>query len=203
MRDFLYLLSPMENKSYRIWGSLSCCYVVWDITPSSPLKVNWRFRGTCRLHLQGRRRSQTINQHEACLFAVCFVLVFCLYFLWCPSVVKCFVLMKFGAGDTHVWDRRSRLTKWSDSSDSFWQFLVRVPCSFPLYSFQFGAHQFSAVRLPYISNMWHSMPESINVRQINGSHLRTVKLHWNTFVSRDLMCRNTTLVDTKQCILPY
>jgi hypothetical protein len=26
----------------------------WDITPCSPLKVNRRFRGTYRLHIQGR-----------------------------------------------------------------------------------------------------------------------------------------------------
>jgi hypothetical protein len=27
--------------------------IFWDITPCSPLKVNRRFGGTCRLHLQG------------------------------------------------------------------------------------------------------------------------------------------------------
>jgi hypothetical protein len=32
--------------------------VFWDITPCSPLEVNRRFRGTCRLHLHGRRISQ-------------------------------------------------------------------------------------------------------------------------------------------------
>jgi hypothetical protein len=30
----------------------------WDITPCTPLKVNRRFGGICRLHLQGRRISQ-------------------------------------------------------------------------------------------------------------------------------------------------
>jgi hypothetical protein len=29
-----------------------------DITPCSPLKINRRLRGTCSLHLQGRRMSQ-------------------------------------------------------------------------------------------------------------------------------------------------
>jgi hypothetical protein len=29
--------------------------ILWDITPCSPLKTNRYFRGTCRLHLQGRR----------------------------------------------------------------------------------------------------------------------------------------------------
>jgi hypothetical protein len=29
--------------------------IFWDIMPRSPLKINQRFRGTCRLHLQDRR----------------------------------------------------------------------------------------------------------------------------------------------------
>jgi hypothetical protein len=37
----------------------------WDVTPYSPLKVNRRFGGTCRLNLQGRRVKQTRNQREA------------------------------------------------------------------------------------------------------------------------------------------
>jgi hypothetical protein len=37
----------------------------WDIMSYSPLKVNWRFEGLRRLHLQGRRTSQAVNQHEA------------------------------------------------------------------------------------------------------------------------------------------
>jgi hypothetical protein len=36
-----------------------------DITPCSPLKVNRRFGGTCRLHLHGRRINQERNKHEA------------------------------------------------------------------------------------------------------------------------------------------
>jgi hypothetical protein len=35
--------------------------IFWDITPCSPLKVNRRFGGTCRLHIQGRRISQARN----------------------------------------------------------------------------------------------------------------------------------------------
>jgi hypothetical protein len=38
--------------------------VFWDITPCNPLKVNERFRGTCRLHFQGKRISQIINDYE-------------------------------------------------------------------------------------------------------------------------------------------
>jgi hypothetical protein len=36
----------------------------WDIMPCSPLKVNRRFAGTCRLHLQGRRISEARKQCE-------------------------------------------------------------------------------------------------------------------------------------------
>jgi hypothetical protein len=43
----------------------------------SPLKVNRRFRGTHRLHLQGRRISQARNQHER-RWQVAFTLVSCL-----------------------------------------------------------------------------------------------------------------------------
>jgi hypothetical protein len=37
----------------------------WNITASSPMKVNRSFGGTSRLHLQGRRISQTGNQSES------------------------------------------------------------------------------------------------------------------------------------------
>jgi hypothetical protein len=40
-------------------------YIFWDITPCSSLKVNHRFRGTCRLQIHGRRISQERNQREA------------------------------------------------------------------------------------------------------------------------------------------
>jgi hypothetical protein len=39
--------------------------IIWDITPCSPLKVNQCFRGTYRLHLQGRRISQARNLLES------------------------------------------------------------------------------------------------------------------------------------------
>jgi hypothetical protein len=34
------------------------CTIFWDIMPCSPLKVNRRFGGTYRLHLQGRKMSR-------------------------------------------------------------------------------------------------------------------------------------------------
>jgi hypothetical protein len=39
--------------------------IFWDITPCSPLKVNQRFGGTCRLQLQGQRISRARNQSES------------------------------------------------------------------------------------------------------------------------------------------
>jgi hypothetical protein len=39
--------------------------IFWHITPHSALKANRRFGAICRLHLQDRRVSQEINQHEA------------------------------------------------------------------------------------------------------------------------------------------
>jgi hypothetical protein len=39
--------------------------ISWDITPCSLLKVNRRFGGKRRLHLQGRRISQARNQRES------------------------------------------------------------------------------------------------------------------------------------------
>jgi hypothetical protein len=35
--------------------------IFWNLMPCSPLKVNSRFEGTCRLHLQCRRISKAIG----------------------------------------------------------------------------------------------------------------------------------------------
>jgi hypothetical protein len=46
--------------------------IFWDMTPCSPLELNWCFRGTYRLHLRGKRISQARNQrgprskHSSC-----------------------------------------------------------------------------------------------------------------------------------------
>jgi hypothetical protein len=40
-------------------------FIFCNITPCSLLKVNLRFGGICRLHLQDRRISKERNQHEA------------------------------------------------------------------------------------------------------------------------------------------
>jgi hypothetical protein len=39
--------------------------IFWDIMLCSPLSVNWRFEGTYRLHLQGRKNKLSMNQHES------------------------------------------------------------------------------------------------------------------------------------------
>jgi hypothetical protein len=46
--------------------------IFWDITPCNPLRINRRFGGTCRLHIQGR-----MWQAELC-FPPAFTLVSCL-----------------------------------------------------------------------------------------------------------------------------
>jgi hypothetical protein len=50
---------PLGDIKYQVNILLS-----WDITPCSSLKVNRRFGGTYRLHLQCRRISQARNQRE-------------------------------------------------------------------------------------------------------------------------------------------
>jgi hypothetical protein len=44
--------------------------IFWDITPCSPLKVNRRFGGTHRLHLQSRRISRARALIDTCFHAV-------------------------------------------------------------------------------------------------------------------------------------
>jgi hypothetical protein len=39
--------------------------IFWDTMLCSLLKVNWHFRGTYHLHLQGRRISRATHQHES------------------------------------------------------------------------------------------------------------------------------------------
>jgi hypothetical protein len=73
----LFSLCCESNNNYACIKSS----IFRDITARSPLKVNERFGGTCRLHNQGRRISQTRNQYEAginqkfAVLATCFMLV--------------------------------------------------------------------------------------------------------------------------------
>jgi hypothetical protein len=60
-----------EDTNHKYFGSevltavAMKSYIFWDITPSSPLKVNRRLGGKSGLHLQGRRVGQARNQHKA------------------------------------------------------------------------------------------------------------------------------------------
>jgi hypothetical protein len=59
--------------------------VFWDTMPCSTLKVNWRFEGTYRLHLQGRRISRARNQRESFLLTTCFNAGFLLGLFFYPE----------------------------------------------------------------------------------------------------------------------
>jgi hypothetical protein len=50
---------------YEWANSLLKSTIFWEITPCSLLKVNRRFEGTYRFHLQGRRISRARIQHES------------------------------------------------------------------------------------------------------------------------------------------
>jgi hypothetical protein len=66
------MMNSREIKSYNIGLARFQIFTVvvmksssfWVITSCSQLKVNGRFEGTCRLHLQGGRISQARNQSE-------------------------------------------------------------------------------------------------------------------------------------------
>jgi hypothetical protein len=56
-------------------------YILWDITPYSPLKVNGSLGETCRFHLQGQIIIEAKNRCVAgSILKLCFVLVSCLIF---------------------------------------------------------------------------------------------------------------------------
>jgi hypothetical protein len=64
--DFRLALELIQNLIQRVESS-----VVWDIKPSSTLKVSRRFRETCRLHFQDRRINQARNQNTYFVSASC------------------------------------------------------------------------------------------------------------------------------------
>jgi hypothetical protein len=45
--------------------------VFLNVRPCSPVKLNWRFGGTCRFHLQDRRESQTRNHASSFMLVSC------------------------------------------------------------------------------------------------------------------------------------
>jgi hypothetical protein len=56
---YVYLCTTWSSHSMVTQSA-----ILWDITPCSPLKVNRRFGGTCRLRCQSRRISKARNQRE-------------------------------------------------------------------------------------------------------------------------------------------
>jgi hypothetical protein len=61
IRELLHMYVGYEVLTAVIMNSLD----FWDMTPCSLLKYNRCFGGTCRLHFQGRRIRQAINQSES------------------------------------------------------------------------------------------------------------------------------------------
>jgi hypothetical protein len=63
------------DETQRIYTTKN--YIFWDITPYMPFKDDGRFGGIFRLHLQGRKISQVINQGESAnkqsLLATCYI----------------------------------------------------------------------------------------------------------------------------------
>jgi hypothetical protein len=60
------MTNNVSNVGFEVLAStVKKITVFWDITPRSPLKVNRRFGGTYRFHLQSRRMSRERNQHES------------------------------------------------------------------------------------------------------------------------------------------
>jgi hypothetical protein len=60
INKFLQFLQQSFHYMFNINST-----IFWDITPYSPLRVNRRFGGTYRLHLQGRRISRARCQRES------------------------------------------------------------------------------------------------------------------------------------------
>jgi hypothetical protein len=68
-----------ENPGFVRQNLRHSHHIFWDITPSSPLKFNRRFRGIWRLYLQKPAWSRVLT-------ATCFKLVSCLPYSWTLKV---------------------------------------------------------------------------------------------------------------------
>jgi hypothetical protein len=58
---FLQVFGKIDIRIYN-FSSFKKSIIFWDMTLCSPLSVNRRFRGTYRLHLQGRRNKFSKKQ---------------------------------------------------------------------------------------------------------------------------------------------
>jgi hypothetical protein len=60
------MLTKCHRVGYKVLKAVVMnSSIFWDTTSCSPSKFNWRFGGTCRLHLQSRRINQARNRQEA------------------------------------------------------------------------------------------------------------------------------------------
>jgi hypothetical protein len=81
---FLHFMHRTDkNSGLRQQAIIMKSKIFWDITLCSPLKVNRRFGGTYRLHLQGRNISWARNQEA--LLATCFHVGFLLGLFFDPE----------------------------------------------------------------------------------------------------------------------
>jgi hypothetical protein len=62
---FGLLNGAFSNSDYAASNAGMMSPIFWEITLCNLLKVNRRFGGTYRLHLQSRRINEARNQHEA------------------------------------------------------------------------------------------------------------------------------------------
>jgi hypothetical protein len=63
-RIFSLVQYPEQNTMFQKLHLFLKSPILWDITPCSPLKVNWSFGRLCCLRLQVRRISQASNERE-------------------------------------------------------------------------------------------------------------------------------------------
>jgi hypothetical protein len=62
--EMIQSCAQFPNKASFKYINLKCS-IFWNISPCSPQKLNRRLGGTCRLHLQARKRRQARNQRES------------------------------------------------------------------------------------------------------------------------------------------
>jgi hypothetical protein len=76
-----YVFWPIKTKGVEVLTAVVMkSSIFWDTKPCSPLKVNRRLEGTCRLHLQSGRIRQVRNQPEKLCLPPAFTLVSCLVY---------------------------------------------------------------------------------------------------------------------------
>jgi hypothetical protein len=66
--------SFVQNNFKKIYAQacLPIRALFLNVMPCSPVKVSWRFGGTCRFHLQDRRDSQARNNAAPFMLVSCF-----------------------------------------------------------------------------------------------------------------------------------